>query len=81
MEFGLFMMPLHPPRRSFADSYDRENCWSRPIDWAITRHGSASTSPFRLFRWVKSRSLREKGPTSIDQHDGRLRHCVKENAW
>ena len=24
MEFGLFMMPLHPPRRSFADSYDRD---------------------------------------------------------
>ena len=24
MNFGLFMMPLHPPRRSFADSYDRD---------------------------------------------------------
>lgn len=24
MEFGLFMMPLHPPYRSFADSYDRD---------------------------------------------------------
>ena len=24
MEFGLFMMPLHPPHRSFADSYDRD---------------------------------------------------------
>ena len=24
MQFGLFMMPLHPPRRSFADSYDRD---------------------------------------------------------
>ena len=24
MEMGLFMMPLHPPRRSFADSYDRD---------------------------------------------------------
>jgi alkanesulfonate monooxygenase SsuD/methylene tetrahydromethanopterin reductase-like flavin-dependent oxidoreductase (luciferase family) len=24
MEFGLFMMPLHPPRRSYADSYDRD---------------------------------------------------------
>ena len=24
MDFGLFMMPLHPPRRSFADSYDRD---------------------------------------------------------
>jgi alkanesulfonate monooxygenase SsuD/methylene tetrahydromethanopterin reductase-like flavin-dependent oxidoreductase (luciferase family) len=24
MELGLFMMPLHPPRRSFADSYDRD---------------------------------------------------------
>src|SRR4029434_10443122 len=24
MDFGLCMMPLHPPRRSFADSYDRD---------------------------------------------------------
>ena len=24
MEFGLFMMPLHPPYRSFADAYDRD---------------------------------------------------------
>ena len=24
MEFGLFMMPLHPPRRRYADSYDRD---------------------------------------------------------
>ena len=24
MEYGLFMMPLHPPRRSYADSYDRD---------------------------------------------------------
>jgi len=24
MDFGLFLMPLHPPRRSFADSYDRD---------------------------------------------------------
>jgi alkanesulfonate monooxygenase SsuD/methylene tetrahydromethanopterin reductase-like flavin-dependent oxidoreductase (luciferase family) len=24
MNFGLFMMPLHPPHRSFADSYDRD---------------------------------------------------------
>ena len=24
MQFGLFMMPLHPPRRSYADSYDRD---------------------------------------------------------
>ena len=24
MEFGLFMMPLHPPNRSYADSYDRD---------------------------------------------------------
>ena len=24
MNFGLFMMPLHPPTRSFADSYDRD---------------------------------------------------------
>ena len=24
MKFGMFMMPLHPPHRSFADSYDRD---------------------------------------------------------
>ncbi|MGH8058805.1 MAG: LLM class flavin-dependent oxidoreductase [Candidatus Entotheonellia bacterium] len=24
MQFGLFMMPLHPPHRSFADAYDRD---------------------------------------------------------
>ena len=24
MNFGLFMMPLHPPHRSYADSYDRD---------------------------------------------------------
>ena len=24
MNFGLFMMPLHPPHRSFADSYQRD---------------------------------------------------------
>ena len=24
MQFGLFMMPLHPPHRSYADSYDRD---------------------------------------------------------
>ncbi len=24
MQFGLFMMPLHPPERSFVDSYDRD---------------------------------------------------------
>ena len=24
MNYGLFMMPLHPPRRSHADSYDRD---------------------------------------------------------
>src|SRR5262245_54959578 len=24
MEFGLFMMPLHPPHRGFADAYDRD---------------------------------------------------------
>ena len=24
MQFGLFMMPLHPPHRSLADSYDRD---------------------------------------------------------
>ena len=24
MQIGLFMMPLHPPRRSYADSYDRD---------------------------------------------------------
>ena len=24
MKFGLFMMPLHPPRRSYSDSYDRD---------------------------------------------------------
>ena len=24
MDLGLFMMPIHPPRRSFADSYDRD---------------------------------------------------------
>ena len=24
MKFGLFMMPLHPPRRSYAHSYDRD---------------------------------------------------------
>src|SRR5262245_26637915 len=24
MQFGLFMMPLHPPYRSFADAYDRD---------------------------------------------------------
>jgi hypothetical protein len=23
MQFGLFMMPLHPPERSFTESYDR----------------------------------------------------------
>lgn len=24
MNFGLFMMPLHPPRRSYAESYDSD---------------------------------------------------------
>jgi limonene 1,2-monooxygenase len=24
VEFGLFMMPLHPPYRAFADAYDRD---------------------------------------------------------
>lgn len=24
MQFGLFMMPLHPPERSFVESYDRD---------------------------------------------------------
>ena len=24
MQFGLFMMPLHPPHRAFADAYDRD---------------------------------------------------------
>ena len=24
MQFGLFMMPLHPPHRAFADGYDRD---------------------------------------------------------
>jgi hypothetical protein len=24
MQFGLFMMPLHPPYHSYADSYDRD---------------------------------------------------------
>ena len=24
MQFGLFMMPSHPPHRSIADSYDRD---------------------------------------------------------
>ncbi len=24
MNFGMFMMPLHPPRRSYSDSYDRD---------------------------------------------------------
>ena len=24
MEFGLFMLPLHPPHRSTADPYDRD---------------------------------------------------------
>jgi len=24
MDFGLFMMPLHPPHRTIADSYDRD---------------------------------------------------------
>jgi hypothetical protein len=24
MQFGLFMMPLHPPSRGFADAYDRD---------------------------------------------------------
>ena len=24
MQFGLFMMPLHPPERSFVDSYERD---------------------------------------------------------
>ena len=24
MEFGLFMMPIHPPHRSYADSYERD---------------------------------------------------------
>jgi alkanesulfonate monooxygenase SsuD/methylene tetrahydromethanopterin reductase-like flavin-dependent oxidoreductase (luciferase family) len=24
MDFGLFMMPLHPPDRAFADAYDRD---------------------------------------------------------
>ncbi len=24
MQFGLFMMPLHPPYRTYADSYDRD---------------------------------------------------------
>src|SRR2546425_9660302 len=24
MQFGLFMMPLHPPERSFVDSWDRD---------------------------------------------------------
>ena len=24
MQFGLFMMPLHPPERSFTESYDRD---------------------------------------------------------
>ena len=24
MEFGLFMMPLHPPHRTPSDSYDRD---------------------------------------------------------
>ena len=24
MEFGRFMMPLHPPHRAFADGYDRD---------------------------------------------------------
>ncbi len=29
MQFGLFMMPLHPPYRAFADCYDylMENVW------------------------------------------------------
>jgi hypothetical protein len=24
MQFGLFMMPLHPPHRPFADAYERD---------------------------------------------------------
>src|SRR6266852_236082 len=24
MQFGLFMMPLHPPHRAFADAYERD---------------------------------------------------------
>ena len=24
MQFGLFMMPLHPPHRAFADGYERD---------------------------------------------------------
>ncbi len=24
MKFGMFMMPLHPPRRTFAESYERD---------------------------------------------------------
>jgi len=33
MNFGLFMMPLHPPHRSYADSYDRD------LDLIVTADG------------------------------------------
>ena len=43
MQFGLFMMPLHPPERSFTESYDRDLAqivWQ--TGWATTKSGSAS---------------------------------------
>jgi len=32
MDFGLFMMPFHPPRRSFADAYDRDTAFLVQVD-------------------------------------------------
>jgi hypothetical protein len=46
MQFGLFMMPLHPPHRAFADGYDRDVAQIVLADSsASARYGSASTSP------------------------------------
>ena len=39
MQFGLFMMPLHPPHRAFADGYDRD------IDQIVLADRSAFARP------------------------------------
>ena len=65
MEFGLFMMPLHPPYRSYSDSYDRDlellveadRLWYRRSDPVADPPGelmSSSRARYRLLRAMES---------------------------
>jgi predicted nucleic acid-binding protein len=77
MQFGLFMMPLHPPHRAFADGYDRDVAQIVLADQLGFREAWVTQAPLRAADALHLALATSAQAGSLASFDARLRAAAQ----